>query len=51
MNSRHLPNIPWQDQPANCTDIVWRYSANPIIPRDLLRGCGYGYSAGFYQAG
>ena len=31
-----VPNIPWEDKPAGCSDPVWRYSANPIIPRDLL---------------
>jgi beta-1,4-mannooligosaccharide/beta-1,4-mannosyl-N-acetylglucosamine phosphorylase len=31
-----LPNIPWENRPAGNTDVVWRYSANPIIPRDLL---------------
>ncbi|MCW5879375.1 MAG: glycoside hydrolase family 130 protein [Anaerolineae bacterium] len=29
-----LPTIPWQDRPAGSHDVVWRYSANPIIPRD-----------------
>ena len=31
-----LPNIPWQDRPAGNDDPVWRYDANPIIPRDLI---------------
>lgn len=31
-----LNNIPWEERPQGCRDIVWRYSANPIIPRDLL---------------
>lgn len=31
-----LPNIPWEDRPAERDDVVWRYSGNPIIPRDLL---------------
>ena len=31
-----LPNIPWEDKPAGCKDVLWRYSKNPIIPRDLL---------------
>lgn len=31
-----LPNIPWEDRPAGCNDVVWRFSRNPIIPRDLL---------------
>lgn len=29
-----LPNMPWQDKPENCKDIVWRYDQNPIIQRD-----------------
>ena len=31
-----LPNIPWEDKPEGCRNVVWRYSRNPIIPRDLL---------------
>lgn len=31
-----LPNIPWQQRPADCSDVVWRYSNNPVIPRDLI---------------
>jgi beta-1,4-mannooligosaccharide/beta-1,4-mannosyl-N-acetylglucosamine phosphorylase len=31
-----LPNMPWEDRPAGCGDVVWRYSANPVIPRDLI---------------
>lgn len=31
-----LPNIPWEERPAGCKNVMWRYSANPIIPRDLL---------------
>lgn len=31
-----LPNMPWQDRPAGCNDIVWRYERNPVIPRDLI---------------
>ena len=26
-----LPNMPWEDKPANCKEILWRYSNNPII--------------------
>lgn len=29
-----LPNIPWQDRPAGLNDVVWRYDANPVIPRN-----------------
>ena len=35
-----LPNIPWQDRPAN--DVheapVWRYSGNPVIGRNPVKG-------------
>jgi beta-1,4-mannooligosaccharide/beta-1,4-mannosyl-N-acetylglucosamine phosphorylase len=30
-----LSNIPWEDRPADCADVVWRFSGNPVIPRDL----------------
>ena len=33
-----LPGIPWQDRPAGSSEVVWRYSANPVIPRDLFPG-------------
>jgi beta-1,4-mannooligosaccharide/beta-1,4-mannosyl-N-acetylglucosamine phosphorylase len=26
-----LPNIPWQERTAGCTDVVWRHRENPII--------------------
>ncbi len=26
-----ISNLPWEDKPVDCTDIVWRYSANPIL--------------------
>ena len=31
-----LPNIPWEDKPQGCTAPVWRYSRNPIIPRNAI---------------
>lgn len=33
-----LPNIPWEDRPSGCSDVVWRYSKNPIITRDAVPG-------------
>ncbi len=30
-----LPNIPWEERPAGCNDLVWRSARNPIIPRNL----------------
>lgn len=32
-----LPNIPWEDRPEGCQDPMWRYSQNPIIPRNLIK--------------
>ncbi len=31
-----IANLPWQDRPADCHDVVWRYQANPIIARNAL---------------
>jgi beta-1,4-mannooligosaccharide/beta-1,4-mannosyl-N-acetylglucosamine phosphorylase len=31
-----LPNMPWEERPTESKETVWRYSENPIIPRDLL---------------
>ncbi len=28
-----MKNIPWQERPKNCNDVMWRYSENPIIDR------------------
>jgi beta-1,4-mannooligosaccharide/beta-1,4-mannosyl-N-acetylglucosamine phosphorylase len=33
-----LPNIPWEDRPSGSNpqkEVLWRYSGNPIIPRNL----------------
>jgi beta-1,4-mannooligosaccharide/beta-1,4-mannosyl-N-acetylglucosamine phosphorylase len=31
-----LPNIPWQERPEGSSAVIWRYDANPVIPRDIL---------------
>ena len=31
-----LRPCPWEDRPAGSTDVLWRSTPNPIIPRDLL---------------
>ena len=31
-----LPNIPWEERPAGCSDVLWRSERNPIIPRDAI---------------
>lgn len=48
-----LPNIPWEEKPAGCRDIVWRSSLNPIIPRDLIPKSNSIFNSGIvpYQNG
>ncbi|MGQ9814672.1 MAG: glycoside hydrolase family 130 protein [Candidatus Roseilinea sp.] len=29
-------NLPWEERPAGCSDVVWRYSRNPVIPRNAI---------------
>jgi beta-1,4-mannooligosaccharide/beta-1,4-mannosyl-N-acetylglucosamine phosphorylase len=31
-----LANLPWEDRPAGKSDVLWRYSRNPAIRRDVL---------------
>ena len=31
-----LPDMPWEERPVGSKEIMWRYSANPIIGRDAL---------------
>jgi beta-1,4-mannooligosaccharide/beta-1,4-mannosyl-N-acetylglucosamine phosphorylase len=31
-----LPDMPWQDRPAGSQEVCWRYSNNPVIPRDIF---------------
>lgn len=31
-----IPNLPWQEKPADCQSVLWRYSENPVIARDIL---------------
>lgn len=34
-----VKNIPWEDKPLNCKDVVWRSQQNPIITRDFVPNC------------
>ncbi len=36
INGASVPNIPWQEKPADCQNVLWRYSENPVIRRDHL---------------
>ncbi len=31
-----LPDMPWEEKPSGSKEILWRYSSNPVIRRDLL---------------
>lgn len=31
-----LPEMPWEERPSDCRETMWRYSGNPVIPRNLL---------------
>ncbi len=38
VNGSSLPNIPWEERPLSSNsekELMWRYSGNPVIPRDL----------------
>lgn len=35
-NLPEISNLPWEDRPANSQDVIWRYSHNPVIPRNLI---------------
>jgi beta-1,4-mannooligosaccharide/beta-1,4-mannosyl-N-acetylglucosamine phosphorylase len=36
INGAAIPTMPWEDRPAGNREVVWRYSGNPIIPRNLI---------------
>ena len=31
-----MAHIPFEDRPQGCTDVLWRFSANPVIPRNAF---------------
>lgn len=31
-----MTHIPFEDRPQGCTDVLWRFSANPVIPRSAV---------------
>lgn len=32
-----LPNMPWEDKPKDCKDVIWRSKRNPIIKRNQAK--------------
>jgi beta-1,4-mannooligosaccharide/beta-1,4-mannosyl-N-acetylglucosamine phosphorylase len=33
-----LPNIPWEERPIGCNEVIWRSDKNPIITRSAVPG-------------
>ena len=31
-----LPNLPWENRPKDTSEVLWRFSTNPVIRRDHL---------------
>jgi beta-1,4-mannooligosaccharide/beta-1,4-mannosyl-N-acetylglucosamine phosphorylase len=40
-----LPNIPWQERPADCAGHIWRHTGNPIIGRRPFPGARSVYNS------
>lgn len=36
VNPIPIPNLPWEERPTGGDDVIWRYTQNPVIPRNLL---------------
>jgi beta-1,4-mannooligosaccharide/beta-1,4-mannosyl-N-acetylglucosamine phosphorylase len=36
-----LPNIPWQERPSDCSDVLWRYASNPVVPARAIAASTY----------
>lgn len=34
-----LPNVPWEDRPEGCPDVLWRSERNSIIPVTFHNRC------------
>ncbi|MBC7099645.1 glycosidase, partial [Candidatus Bipolaricaulota bacterium] len=48
-----LSNIPWEERPKGCQDVVWRSNRNPIITRDAVPGANSIFNSAVvpFQAG
>jgi len=45
MSGEALPNIPWQDRPDGCTNVLWRHSDNPIIDWNPTPKCARAFNS------
>ena len=37
INGEVIKNLPWEDKPEGCKDVVWRSAKNPILTRDAIK--------------
>ena len=37
VNGELIKNLPWEDKPLGCKDVIWRSKNNPIITRDAIK--------------
>lgn len=42
---KQLLNIPWEEKPGDCIDVVWRYSGNPILDWNPIPGAARIYNS------
>lgn len=35
-NGMDIPNMPWEERKNGSNELIWRYTQNPVIPRDLI---------------
>lgn len=36
IHGESIPNLPWEEKPVDCRDVIWRSKNNPIITRDAI---------------
>lgn len=36
INPVSIPNLPWEDRPEGSSEVIWRSTRNPIIPRNAI---------------
>lgn len=34
---KQMMNMPWEERPEGCSDVMWRYSKNPVIDAITFR--------------
>ena len=36
-----IANLPWEERPKDCPDVLWRYSGNPVVPARAIAASSY----------